>query len=104
MSKQCRNVFRLAHTVTPPPAPSRSQLSMPSQPRLLAQPQPVPLPLIFTYSHTQRNRIIYPANLNLVASSLPNPSLGATFLLRYEFVKSCNRLLILLVSPLSILC
>jgi len=41
----------------------------------------------------------YLANLNLVASSLPKPSLGATFLLLYEFVKSCNNVLIFLGSP-----
>lgn len=30
----------------------------------------------------------YPLKRNLVASNRPSPSLGATFLLRYEFVKS----------------
>lgn len=34
----------------------------------------------------------YPLKQNLVASSRPKPSLGATFLLRYEFVKSANKL------------
>jgi hypothetical protein len=43
-----------------------------------------------------------PANLNRVASSLPKPSLGATFLLRYELVKSCSSVRICLTSPFSI--
>lgn len=41
----------------------------------------------------------YPLNLNLTASNLPSPSLGATFRLRYPFVKSCNSTLTFLTSP-----
>lgn len=41
----------------------------------------------------------YASNRNFTASNLPRPSRGATFLLLYEFVKSCNNPLTLLTSP-----
>ena len=40
----------------------------------------------------------YPLKRNLVASNRPSPSLGATFLLRYEFVKSSKGWLVLRCS------
>lgn len=42
---------------------------------------------------------VHPANLNRVASSRPSPSLGATFRLLYEFVKSWSSVRILRSSP-----
>lgn len=44
-------------------------------------------------------KALHCVNLKRVASRRPRPSRGATFLRRYEFVKSCNSVRILRISP-----